>query len=69
MARHFGLRGQALERALIWAVILPSYVLFGYNNALAGGLLSLPSFVATFPRIDTLNTTGDTKTSNARVQV
>ncbi|EDO00394.1 hypothetical protein SS1G_14264 [Sclerotinia sclerotiorum 1980 UF-70] len=33
MAKFFGLRGQALHRAMIWAVIMPAYILFGYNNA------------------------------------
>lgn len=69
MAKYFGLRGRRLEQAIIWTVILPTYILFGYNNAVAGGLLSLPSFVETFPRIDTLNTTGATKANNSRVQV
>lgn len=63
-----GLRGKALRNAQIWAVILPAYLLFGYNNAVAGPLLDLPSWVATFPRIDTVNTTGAQNTSNSRVQ-
>lgn len=43
-------------------------VRFGYNNAVAGGLLSLPSWVETFPQIDTTNTTGDVKAENSRLQ-
>lgn len=62
------LRGRALRNAQIWAVILPAYILFGYNNAVAGPLLDLPSWIATFPRIDTVNTTGAQATNNARVQ-
>ena len=64
----FGLRGQALRNAQIWAVILPAYILFGYNNAVAGPLLDLPSWIATFPRIDTVNTKGAQNTNNSRVQ-
>ncbi|KAK5127315.1 hypothetical protein LTR08_004354 [Meristemomyces frigidus] len=63
-----GLRGDKLRSAQIWAVILPAYILFGWNNGVAGPLLDLPSWVSTFPRIDTLNTTGAQKTDNSRVQ-
>lgn len=62
------LRGKALRNAQIWAVILPAYILFGYNNAVAGPLLDLPSWIETFPRIDTVNTTGAEQTDNSRVQ-
>lgn len=41
---------------------------FGYNNAVAGGLLSLPSWLATFPQIDTASTTGAQKSENSRLQ-
>lgn len=64
----FNLRGRALRNAQIWAVILPAYILFGYNNAVAGPLLDLPSWIETFPRIDTVNTTGAEETNNSRVQ-
>lgn len=64
----FNLRGSALRSAQVWAVILPAYILFGWNNAVAGPLLNLPSWVETFPRIDTVHTTGPTRTDNSRVQ-
>lgn len=41
---------------------------FGYNNGCGGEVLNLPSFVATFPRIDTVNTKGAQATDNSRVQ-
>ena len=41
---------------------------FGYNNGCAGELLSLPAWVATFPRIDTVHTKGAEATDNSRVQ-
>lgn len=63
-----GLRGEKLRSAQIWAVILPAYILFGWNNGVAGPLLDLPTWVETFPRIDTVNTTGAEKTNNSRVQ-
>ncbi|KAI9720322.1 MAG: hypothetical protein M1828_005706 [Chrysothrix sp. TS-e1954] len=62
----FGLRGKALENGLIWSLIFPAYTLFGWNNGIAGSLLDLPSWVATFPSIDTLNTDGAVKAQNAR---
>ncbi|KAL1863077.1 hypothetical protein VTK73DRAFT_6457 [Phialemonium thermophilum] len=68
MAKFFGLRGNALGAAMIWAVIMPAYILFGYNNAVGGGLLSLPSWIATFPRINTETTHGAEKTHNSRIQ-
>ncbi|CAN8105411.1 unnamed protein product [Discula destructiva] len=68
MPTYFGLKGRPLQAATIWAVILPSYILFGYNNAVAGGLLSLPSWLETFPEIDTANTTGSQKADNSRLQ-
>ncbi|APA09218.1 hypothetical protein sscle_04g039880 [Sclerotinia sclerotiorum 1980 UF-70] len=68
MAKFFGLRGQALHRAMIWAVIMPAYILFGYNNAVAGGLLSLPAWIETFPRLNTITVVGIEKTSNSRLQ-
>jgi hypothetical protein len=33
-----------------------------------GGLLTLPSFVETFPEIDTINTTGSLKSYNSTLQ-
>ncbi|KAJ7652045.1 general substrate transporter [Mycena polygramma] len=68
MQQYFGLRGKSLNAALVWAVILPSYLLFGYNNGVAGGLLALPAWVALFPQIDTVNTTGAQKSHNSRIQ-
>ncbi|TGO48923.1 hypothetical protein BOTNAR_0453g00050 [Botryotinia narcissicola] len=68
MTKFFGLRGQALHRAMIWAVIMPAYILFGYNNAVAGGLLSLPAWIETFPELNTLTVIGTQKTNNSRSQ-
>ncbi|KAJ7102541.1 putative MFS sugar transporter [Mycena belliarum] len=68
MQNYFGLRGESLNAALIWAVIMPAYLLFGYNNAVAGGLLDLPAWVELFPQIDTVNTTGAKQAHNSRIQ-
>jgi len=68
MAKYLGFRGKALSHAMIWILIMPAYLLFGFNNGVAGGLLSMPAFVKQFPRTDTVNTTGDLKTHNSRIQ-
>lgn len=67
-AAFYGLRGKSLNTFIVWAVIFPAYILFGWNNALAGGLLDLDSWIQTFPRIDTLTTTGEQNADNSRVQ-
>lgn len=48
--------------------LTPGRCSFGYNNAVAGGLLSLPSWLAIFPQLDTATTTGAQKTHNSRLQ-
>ncbi|KAM7215466.1 General substrate transporter [Rhypophila decipiens] len=68
MTRFLGFRGKSLEWALNLSVILPSYILFGYNHAVAGGLLTLPAWTETFPSIDTVNTTGEAKIANSTLQ-
>ena len=55
MKEYLGLRGRKLELAIIYGVVLPGFLLFGYNNSAAGGLVELNSWVETFPIIDTLN--------------
>ena len=66
--RHLGLRGSRLINFMILVVVCPAYILLGYNNAVFGGLLTLPSFLSTFPSIDTVNTSGSTAAENARIQ-
>ncbi|CAK4011330.1 Sugar transporter STL1 [Lecanosticta acicola] len=63
-----GLRGSRLELAQTLLVVLPSFILFGYNQSGLGGLLSVESWVETFPEIDTLHTTGRQKSENSTVQ-
>ncbi|EPE33813.1 MFS general substrate transporter [Glarea lozoyensis ATCC 20868] len=62
------LRGSKLSVAQIALVVAPAFVLFGYNQAGVGGLLSLPDWTKTFPEIDTTNTTGSEKSDNATLQ-
>ncbi|GIJ98167.1 hypothetical protein Aspvir_000282 [Aspergillus viridinutans] len=68
MAPYFGLRGSALSRAIICLVVCPAFVTYGYNLSVAGGLLTLESFVETFPQIDTVNTTGAQQRYNSTIQ-
>ncbi|KAM0125315.1 hypothetical protein ACHAQE_009576 [Botrytis cinerea] len=53
-ARYYGYRGKALNR-LITIVSGIDFLLFGYDQGVMGGLLTLKSFVDTFPEIDTVN--------------
>ncbi|CAG8312614.1 unnamed protein product [Penicillium salamii] len=61
------LRGKSLSRVigLIGAV---GFVLQGYDQAVSNGLLTLGSFIAVFPQIDTVHTTGSEKSYNSTIQ-
>ncbi|PYI16460.1 aconitase [Aspergillus violaceofuscus CBS 115571] len=60
--------GFRLQIALVALVVAPSYILFGYNQAVLGSLLSLRSWVDVFPEIDTIDTTGAQKSHNSTSQ-
>ncbi|KAF2732475.1 sugar transporter STL1 [Polyplosphaeria fusca] len=49
--RYFGLKGSRLNVAVSVIAGL-DFLLFGYDQGVMGGLLTLPSFVHTFPEID-----------------
>ena len=68
MAPYLGLRGSSLSRAIIALVVGPAFVTYGYNLSVAGGLLTLESFVETFPQLDTLHTNGEQQHYNAAIQ-
>lgn len=61
-------RGPRLAVAQLALIVAPSFILFGYNQAGVGGLLSLPDWTKTFPGIDTTNTKGAVKSHNATIQ-
>lgn len=63
------LSGRALQRAQTVSVVLPSFVLFGYNLSGVGGLLSISDFADTFNPIDTVHTSGAEHDKNSTVQV
>ncbi|OGE48088.1 hypothetical protein PENARI_c032G03697 [Penicillium arizonense] len=64
----FGLTGPALARARIVLIVVPAFLLFGFNQSNIGGVLQYPSFIKYFPGLDTANTEGSTKSTNAKVQ-
>lgn len=57
MARFLGFRGHRLNVATILLVVFPAYMCFGYNLAVAGGLLTMQSFTEQFPKMDTVHNT------------
>lgn len=62
------LSGTQLQVALVALIVAPSFILFGYNQAVLGSLLSLRSWVAVFPEIDTIDTTGAQRSHNSTSQ-
>ncbi|KAH8806165.1 putative sugar transporter [Xylogone sp. PMI_703] len=68
LSRTFSsLRGLRLKIAMILLVVMPSFLLFGYNNGSTGGIVGLESFVKQFPSLDTINTSGHTKSQNSLI--
>jgi hypothetical protein len=45
MAKFLGLRGLGLKTAMVVLVVLPSFMLFGWNNGSTGHATDLESFV------------------------
>jgi len=68
MAPYFGLRGPALSRAIMWLVVCPAFLTYGYNQGVTGGLLTLKAFAEQFPQMNTLTTTGAEKHYNSTIQ-
>ena len=68
MARYFGLRGSALNKAIALLVVWPAFGCYAYNLAVMGGLLTLTSFITTFPQLDTITTTGHQQYLNSQIQ-
>ncbi|EEH36591.2 sugar transporter STL1 [Paracoccidioides lutzii Pb01] len=60
--RYCGLRGTRLNVA-IGVIAGLDFLLFGYDQGVMGGLLTLPSFASTFPEIDLTEKTKKTLTS------
>ena len=67
MKRYWGLRHGALQAA-IWAEACAAVMIFGYNQAAAGGVLTSESFNKQFPKMDVIDTTGSQKQYNSTIQ-
>lgn len=68
MKKYWGLRGSRVITAALVLIVFPAYTCYGYNQGVAGNVLTLQSFVAEFPDIDTVNTTGSQKSHNSTIQ-
>ncbi|ODM17898.1 hypothetical protein SI65_06686 [Aspergillus cristatus] len=60
--------GSALATARICLILVPAFLLFGYNQSNLGGVLDYRSFVKYFPAINTSTTTGAVRDHNATAQ-
>jgi MFS family permease len=63
-----GLSGKTLQMAQLLLVVLPAFVLFGYNQSGVGGLLSLRDWNDHFPAINTIDAKGAEKSHKSTVQ-
>ena len=67
MKRYWGLQGSGLNAA-IWGLSCFCIMIFGYNQAVAGGVLTTVSFQRQFPEMDTIDTKGAQQHHNATIQ-
>ncbi|KAH8725633.1 general substrate transporter [Phaeosphaeriaceae sp. PMI808] len=63
-----GFTGKKLQTAQLLLVVLPAFVLFGYNQSGVGGLLSLRDWNDHFPQINTIDAKGAEKSHKSTVQ-
>ncbi|KAF2015638.1 general substrate transporter [Aaosphaeria arxii CBS 175.79] len=62
-----GLRGRSLRLAQLLLIVMPAFVLFGYNQSGVGGLLSLKDWNAHFPEINVVDAEGaDRRTKSTK---
>lgn len=62
------LSGPALARARLAFLVLPGFLLYGYNQSNLGGVLAYPSFIKYFPLMDSSTTTGAKQAQNAKIR-
>lgn len=62
------IRGRSQQLLQLLLVILPAFLLFGYNQSNVGGFLSIENWAYTFPEIDTVTTTGEDKEEKHTLQ-
>lgn len=63
-----GFTGRQLQLAQLMLVVMPAFVLFGYNQSGVGGLLSLRDWNDHFPSINTIDAKGAEKSHKSTVQ-
>lgn len=63
-----GFTGKKLQTAQLLLVVLPAFVLFGYNQSGVGGLLSLRDWNDHFPEINTVDAKGAEKSHKSTIQ-
>ncbi|KAI1651275.1 putative sugar transporter [Daldinia loculata] len=67
-SKYFGLQGHLLSRLQTALIVAPSFILFGYNQAGIGGLITQNDWVKTFPEIDTVHAVGSEKSEKSTLQ-
>ncbi|KAI8671857.1 hypothetical protein NCS57_00662100 [Fusarium keratoplasticum] len=65
---YLGASGKALSILQLALVVGPAFVIFGYNQAGIGGLLTEEDWVKTFPGIDTVHSEGSEKSRKSTLQ-
>lgn len=68
MPTLFGLRGEPLQTAMSFAVVIPAFLAMGFSLSFLGGVVGYQPFYSQFPQINTATTTGMTKNHNALIQ-
>ena len=68
MKPYFGLKGHKLRIMMLLTLVIPCMINHGYDQGVTGGLLTLPSFVAQFPAIDTVNATPENASQRATLE-
>lgn len=68
MPTLFGLRGERLQTAMSFAVVIPAFLAMGFSLSFLGGVVGYQPFYAQFPQINTATTTGELKKHNALIQ-
>lgn len=69
MKKYFGLQGKRLHNAIA-TIAGVGFVLFGYDQGVMSGLLTLDTFIGTFPDMDVYSKhlTAEQKSSNSTTQ-
>lgn len=68
MLTLFGLRGERLQTAMSFAVVIPAFLAMGFSLSFLGGVVGYQPFYSQFSQIDTATTAGAIKKHNALIQ-